>query len=94
MKTTDHIIAAATDNPDIMDYDVYDPGIGPEDVAKGRMLRPAVVESITTLDLRTIERLVEMERFPTPVQLSDRRKAWRSGDVRDWLANPRTWVPY
>ena len=94
METTNHIIAAAAEDADLMDYDAYNPGIESEDIANGRMMRPAVVESITTLDLRTIERLAEMERFPRPVQLSSRRKAWKSGDVRDWLANPRGWVPF
>lgn len=94
MDTPNHIAAAVAEDADLLDYEAYKPRHEAEDIAKGRMLKPEQVEFITSLDLRTIDRLVERERFPRPIQLSPRRKAWKSGDLRGWLADPLGWVPF
>lgn len=66
----------------------------PDEIRIGVLLRATQVQNITTLDRSTIDRLVAGERFPAPVQVSPRRKAWRSEDVRSWLADPLGWVNF
>lgn len=72
----------------------YSPAIQAADLDEGPLLRLREVERITTLDQKTIDRLVAQERFPAPVQLSERRRAWKRRDVRDWLADPLGWVNF
>ena len=48
------------------------------------------VEGITTLDKRTIQRLVIKGEFPKPVALPSsgtlsRRRAWRAEDIQAWI---------
>jgi predicted DNA-binding transcriptional regulator AlpA len=40
---------------------------------------------ITSLSLRTIERLVSMDRFPKPVRLG-RRRLWDRRKLQEWVA--------
>ncbi|MBJ7441795.1 MAG: AlpA family phage regulatory protein [Sphingopyxis sp.] len=58
----------------------------------GKLLTAAEVEQRTTLDIRTIERMVAADAFPAPVRLSPRRRAWEEAAVNRWLAAPQRWV--
>lgn len=58
------------------------------------LLTASEVEKMTTLDGKTIARLISQERFPTPLQLSDRRRAWRRSEVDCWLSDPFGWVNF
>lgn len=49
-------------------------------------MRAEQVQTATCLDARTIDRLVARGEFPAPVQLSPRRRAWRTPEVSAWLA--------
>ena len=60
----------------------------------GPLLLANEVEKMTTLDGKTIARLISQERFPTPLQLSDRRRAWRRSEVDCWLSDPFGWVNF
>ena len=43
------------------------------------------VIDMVSLSKSTIWRLVKQGKFPTPIQLSERRRAWRMSDVVDWI---------
>ena len=49
-------------------------------------LTEANTSRITTLSRATINRKVAVGVFPRPIKLSERRKAWREADVREWMA--------
>ena len=49
-------------------------------------LREAQVIRLLQISRATLARWVSAGSFPSPVMLSDRIKAWRTADVRDWLA--------
>lgn len=51
------------------------------------LLRRPQVESITGLKRSSIYALMKCGQFPSPVKLSARAVAWRSGDVNEWIQN-------
>lgn len=58
----------------------------------GKLLTAAEVEQRTTLDIRTIERMILADAFPAPIRLSPRRRAWEEAAINRWLAAPQRWV--
>lgn len=50
------------------------------------MLLPDVID-YTTLSRAVLYRLMKREEFPSPVQLTTNRVAWRTVEVRDWVEN-------
>src|ERR1700730_5262993 len=59
-------------------------GLGP------KLISPKIVEELTSLKRRSIDRAVKSGRFPTPVRLSDSRIAFFENEVREWIeARPR-----
>ena len=48
------------------------------------MLWPEVMAH-TTLSKTVIQRLMKRDDFPTPIQLSPNRVAWRRADIEGWL---------
>jgi prophage regulatory protein len=55
-----------------------------------RYLTVAAVSAITTLSRATIERKVAAGEMPSPIYISQRRKAWRESAVRQWMADRET----
>jgi predicted DNA-binding transcriptional regulator AlpA len=53
---------------------------------KMRLITAEQVQRATSLDARTIDRLVAAGQFPRPLRLSPRRRAWRALQVRQWIA--------
>lgn len=53
---------------------------------KERFLTAAAVAELTTLSRATIERKVRAGDMPSPVYISERRKAWKESAVRQWMA--------
>ena len=49
-------------------------------------LREAHVLVLLQVSRATLARWVKQKRFPAPVQLSHRIKAWKTDDVREWIA--------
>lgn len=49
-----------------------------------QLMRMPVVMRFTGLGRSTIYRLIAEDRFPKPVQLSDRAVGWRLADLQDW----------
>ena len=91
MRTKDLCIAMANETGD---DSLLGGGGGPvaeEPVDDGPLVTAADVAARTTLDIKTIDRLVAARRFPKPVQLSERRRAWRLNDVLGWLRNLDAW---
>lgn len=41
----------------------------------------------TSLSPMTVRRMIERERFPRPVRLSQQRIAWRTADIEAWEAS-------
>jgi len=94
MKYKNHLIENCPEMlPDGSEQILQD---GPSVVDPGDevLLRADEVEQITTLDRKTIMRMVARDTFPAPVQLSERRVAWKRGDVRDFVANPERWLAF
>ena len=50
-----------------------------------RLLTLREVESYTSLKKSTIYNLISVERFPAPVPVTDRRRAWVASDVQAWV---------
>lgn len=50
-----------------------------------KFMTASAVAEMTTLSRSTIERKVKEGAFPAPVQLSERRKAWRAEVVEAWM---------
>lgn len=59
----------------------------PPELASWRMLNRETVMALTGLSKVTLWSLVKASDFPTPLQLSHRRIAWRQADVLDWLGS-------
>jgi len=49
------------------------------------LIREAELRGRIRLSHSTIWRLVNANRFPKPIQLTARAKAWRRSDVEAWL---------
>lgn len=49
-------------------------------------MREAHVLILLQVSRSTLARWVKVGHFPVPVQLSSRVKAWRTADVRAWIA--------
>jgi predicted DNA-binding transcriptional regulator AlpA len=49
-------------------------------------LTEAATSQLTTLSRATIRRKVAAGDFPAPVQISERRKAFKESAVRQWMA--------
>lgn len=58
----------------------------------GKLLLAAEVEERTTLDIRTIDRMIAADAFPASIRLSPRRRAWEESAINRWLAAPQSWV--
>jgi prophage regulatory protein len=55
------------------------------------LLRLPAVRAETGLSTSTIYRLMDADRFPRPVQLTETRVAWWASEIADWLrSRPRT----
>lgn len=52
----------------------------------GTLLSIRDVVHRTSLSRATVYRLAELNRFPTPLQLTEGRKAWIAAEVDGWLA--------
>lgn len=52
----------------------------------GYLRQSQIIPSIVPICHSTLWRWVKDGKFPKPVKLSDRVTAWRSADLRDWLA--------
>lgn len=50
-----------------------------------RLLGIAEVLSQTSLGRRTLYEHVKAGKFPKPVRISERRRAWREKDVQAWI---------
>ena len=101
MKSRDDIVAATDsaalpfDHP--AHYQDADPGVPrspnrDQSFPYGKLLTAAEVEARTTLDIRTIERMILADAFPAPIRLSPRRRAWEEAAINRWLAAPQRWV--
>lgn len=51
-----------------------------------RLLRIAEVQNLTGLKRSSIYRLIQEDRFPHPLKLSERACAWRESAVCTWIA--------
>ena len=74
----------------IYGMDTTTPGNAAAFAASFSLLTFADLEQVTTLDRRTIHRLIKRGDFPRPVALpgageSSRRRAWRSEEVKAWI---------
>jgi prophage regulatory protein len=52
-----------------------------------RLLRPAVVQEITTLSRSTLWEKVRAGTFPRPLKIHKQRIAWRASEVEAWIAS-------
>jgi prophage regulatory protein len=50
-----------------------------------RFLTASAVAELTTLSRATIERKVRSGEMPSPIYISERRKAWKESAVRQWM---------
>lgn len=50
-----------------------------------RFLTEKTVTALTTLHRTQIARLVKAGKFPKPIYISDRRKAWLEHEVATWM---------
>ncbi|MBV5331571.1 AlpA family phage regulatory protein [bacterium] len=50
-------------------------------------IRQSHVLEVVPFSAATLWRCVKAGKFPAPVKLSERVTAWRTSDVRQWLAN-------
>jgi prophage regulatory protein len=55
-------------------------------MSNDRYLTATAVADLTTFSRATIERKVAAGQFPTPIYISERRKAWKESAVRQWMA--------
>ncbi len=59
-----------------------------------RLLRPSVVQELTTLNRVTIWSAVKAGTFPAPLKISGQgsggRIAWRASDIEAWIASRST----
>jgi prophage regulatory protein len=53
--------------------------------AVGRLANVRAVSEMTSLSRAMIYEMARRGAFPAPVQLTDRRVAWRQADVAAWL---------
>lgn len=51
-----------------------------------RYLTALAVAELTTLSRATIERKVVAGEMPSPIYISQRRKAWKESAIRQWMA--------
>ena len=51
-----------------------------------RLLSMADVKQLTSLSASSVHRKVAAGEFPRPLQVGQRRVAWREAEVREWLA--------
>jgi prophage regulatory protein len=51
-----------------------------------RLLRPAVVQEMTTLSRTTLWEKVRANSFPAPLKIGKSRIAWRADEVEAWIA--------
>lgn len=49
-----------------------------------------LIPAVLPFSAATLWRKVKDGTFPTPVKLSERVTAWRTEDIRSWLASPTT----
>ena len=54
------------------------------------LISPSEVRSLTGLSSSTIWREIKAGRFPAPVLLSPKRRAFRVQDVAEWIRNRTT----
>ena len=50
-------------------------------------LTASAVTELTTLSRATIERKVRSGEMPSPIYISERRKAWKASAIRQWMAD-------
>ncbi len=51
-----------------------------------RLLRMAAVIALTGLSKSSLYRMIAEGRFPAPVRLSERARAWAESEVLAWIA--------
>jgi prophage regulatory protein len=56
--------------------------------ASGFVRQSQLIPNVIPVSRETLALLVETKAFPAPIKISPRCKAWRVGDVREWLSNP------
>ena len=94
MRMKDSIVEAGIDQAEGVNICLQDMSGARSKKGDSPLLLANEVEKMTTLDGKTIARLISQERFPTPLQLSDRRRAWRRSEVDCWLSDPFGWVNF
>lgn len=52
-----------------------------------RLLRVDAVLALTGLPKSTLYRMIAERRFPAPVRLSERARAWPEAEVQGWIAD-------
>ena len=55
-----------------------------------RYITASAVTDLTTLSRATIERKVRSGDMPSPIYISERRKAWKESAVRQWMVDQET----
>ncbi|MBR9650600.1 helix-turn-helix transcriptional regulator [Thalassovita aquimarina] len=55
-----------------------------------RILRRQEVEGITGLSRSSIYRLLDCDRFPAPIRLTERRIGWRQSAIEAWIRERET----
>ena len=40
----------------------------------------------------TLWRLVKFKKFPAPIKISTQIVAWRVGEIKEWLENPKEYI--
>jgi len=60
------------------------------DAQTTRFVRIAAVRQMTGLGRSTIYRLMAIQQFPLPVQLSSRAVGWRLSDLEQWSQARKT----
>lgn len=58
----------------------------PPDIARNRALNTAQAAAFLNLSIPHFRRLYRANKVPAPVRLSERKLAWRAGDLSDWIA--------
>ena len=49
------------------------------------LLKPVEVAKRLQISTRTVQRMVEEGRFPSPIQLGSNTPRWRPHDIEEWL---------
>ena len=66
--------------------------IDPSTLGDGEyLLHERQVEALDTLSAPTRNQLIEDGKYPKPVRIGERRKAWRSSQIREWMNNLPDW---